>query len=125
AVADDAHTHGVFGWLPVRMFEAGQLRLERSGGGLHDGHRLAAHSELRVEEESARSTRAGLPATMVRAGTSRATTLPAPTIACSPITTFDRIVAPEPIDAPCLTCVGSTFQSRSVCSSPSSVVARG
>ena len=30
------------------------------------------------------------------------TTLPAPTMAPSPMTTFARMVAPDPIDAPCL-----------------------
>ena len=51
-------------------------------------------------------------------GTSRVTTLPAPTMACSPMTTLERIVAPDPIDAPVCTSVGSTFQSCSVWSSP-------
>src|SRR5208282_1153617 len=68
---------------------------------------------------------AGLPATIVFAGTSRVTTLPAPTIAFSPMITFERIVAPEPIDAPRLTSVVSTFQSLSVWSSPPGAVARG
>ena len=62
---------------------------------------------------------------MVSGGTSRVTTLPAPTMARSPMTTLARMVAPEPIDAPALTSVRSTFQSFSVCSSPSDVVARG
>src|SRR5216683_802550 len=69
--------------------------------------------------------RAGFPTTMAFAGTSLVTTLPAPTIAFSPIVTFARIVAPEPIEAPFLTSVGSTFQSLSVCNSPSGAVARG
>jgi hypothetical protein len=51
------------------------------------------------------------------------TTLPAPTMACSPMTTFERMVEPDPIDAPVydrgLTPV------RSVCRSPAGVVARG
>ena len=72
-----------------------------------------------------RKSLAGLPATMAPAGTSRVTTLPAPTMAFSPMTTFERIVAPDPIDAPFLTTVGSTFQSFSVWSSPVGVVARG
>ena len=62
---------------------------------------------------------------MALGGTSFVTTLPAPTIAFSPMTTFARIVEPEPIEAPCFTIVRSTFQSFSVCSSPSAVVARG
>ena len=72
-----------------------------------------------------RKTFAGLPATIVFAGTSRVTTLPAPTIAFSPIVKFARIVAPEPIEAPRFTSVFSTCQSASVCSPPSGVVARG
>ena len=72
-----------------------------------------------------RRTLAGLPHTIVRGGTLRVTTLPAPTIACSPMVTLGRMVAPDPIDAPFLTSVVSTFQSASVCSSPDGVVARG
>ena len=72
-----------------------------------------------------RNTFAGFPATIAFAGTSFVTTLPAPTIAFSPITTFGRIVEPEPIDARDFTRVFSTFQSCSVCNCPSSVVARG
>ena len=72
-----------------------------------------------------RKSLAGLPATMALAGTSRVTTLPAPTMAFSPMTTFERIVDPDPIDAPFLTMVASTFQSFSVCSSPVGVVDRG
>src|SRR5206468_7904292 len=74
---------------------------------------------------SDRSSRAGHPATIVLAGTSRVTTLPAPIRAPSPIVTFARIVAPEPMEAPCLTSVGSTRQSLSVCSPPCGLVARG
>src|SRR5260370_4948221 len=72
-----------------------------------------------------RKTFAGFPATIVLGGTSCVTTLPAPTIAFSPITMFERIVDPEPIEAPRLTTVVSTCQSFSVCSPPSGVVARG
>jgi hypothetical protein len=46
------------------------------------------------------------------------TTLPAPTMAFSPMLMLERIVAPEPIDAPFLTTVCSTFQSASVCRLP-------
>src|SRR5947208_2344838 len=74
---------------------------------------------------SDRSSRAGHPATVVLAGTSRVTTLPAPIRAPSPIVTFARIVAPEPMEAPCLTSVGSTRQSLSVCNPPCGLVARG
>src|ERR1051325_497621 len=68
---------------------------------------------------------AGLPATIAFAGTSFVTTLPAPTIAFSPIVTLQRIVAPDPIDAPLHTLVFSTFQSASVCNPPPATVARG
>src|SRR5438093_717101 len=53
---------------------------------------------------------------MLFAGTSLVMTLPAPTIAFSPIVVLARTVDPEPIDAPFLTMVRSTFQSASVCS---------
>src|ERR1700730_1741777 len=72
-----------------------------------------------------RSTFAGFPATIVFAGTSFVTTLPAPTSAFSPITILDRTVLPEPMEAPFFTIVASTFQSFSDCRCPSRVVARG
>ena len=56
---------------------------------------------------------------MVPGGTSFVTTLPAPTMAFSPMVTLARMVEPEPMEAPFLTRVGSTFQSASVCSLPS------
>ena len=46
-------------------------------------------------------------------------------MARSPIVTLARIVAPEPMEAPFLISVGSTFQSASVWSFPSAAVARG
>src|SRR4030065_1555152 len=70
-------------------------------------------------------TLAGLPATIVQLGTSLVTTAPAPTIAYSPIVTPARMVALEPMDAPFLTRVGTTFQSSSVCVLPPIVVERG
>jgi hypothetical protein len=65
-------------------------------------------------DEINRFTLAGFPATMAFAGTSRVTTLPAPTIAFSPIVNLERMVAPDPIEAPRFTTVFSTFQSLSV-----------
>jgi hypothetical protein len=59
---------------------------------------------------------AGFPATIEFAGTSLLTKLPAPTTAFSPIVMLQRIVAPEPMEAPRLTSVGTTAQSSSVCS---------
>ena len=56
---------------------------------------------------------------MLLGGTSLVTTLPAPTIAFSPMVTLARMVHPEPIEAPFLTNVRSTFQSASVCRPPS------
>src|SRR5207244_11820304 len=50
-----------------------------------------------------RRTRAGFPATMALSGTSRVTTLPAPTMAFCPMTTFERLVAPDPIEASIVT----------------------
>src|SRR2546428_4905387 len=72
-----------------------------------------------------RNTRAAFPATIALPGTLRVTTLPAPIRAFSPIVILARMVAPEPIDAPARTSVGSTFQSFSVCNAPLGVVARG
>src|SRR6266852_3010989 len=66
---------------------------------------------------------AGFPATIAFGGTSFVTTLPAPTIAFSPIVTLHKIVEPEPIDAPSHTRVFSTFQSASVCKPPPLAVA--
>jgi len=43
----------------------------------------------------------------------------------SPMVKLARMVAPEPMDAPFLTTVGSTFQSFSVRKVPSGFVARG
>src|SRR5215472_8882536 len=60
-----------------------------------------------------RSTRAGFPATITPAGTSLVTTLPAPTMEFSPIVTLLKMVAPDPMEAPCFTTVFSTFQSAS------------
>src|SRR5437867_7022125 len=71
------------------------------------------------------NTRAGLPTTTAFAGTSFVTTQPAPTIAFSPIVILDKIVAPEPIEAPLLTIVISTLQSPSLSSSPPPFVACG
>src|ERR687885_468181 len=51
--------------------------------------------------------RAGLPATTAPAGTSRVTTEPAPTIARSPISTPQRMVALLPMEAPRRTAVGA------------------
>src|SRR5256885_11125407 len=82
---------------------------------------LAAHGR----SSAGPSTRAGLPATIVRGGTSRVTTLPAPTMACSPISTPQRIVVPDPMDAPRRTRVGTTVQSAAPCTSPAAVAARG
>jgi hypothetical protein len=62
---------------------------------------------------------------MLFGGTSFVTTLPAPTMAFSPIVTLLKIVELDPTEAPFLTKVGSTFQSSSVCSLPSLFVARG
>src|SRR5271154_3312565 len=72
-----------------------------------------------------RRTRAGFPATMELGGTSLVTTLPAPTIARSPMMRWARMVAPVPIDAPVFTIVVPIFQSFSVCKAPLELVARG
>ncbi len=69
--------------------------------------------------------RAGFPAAIVPGGMSWVTTLPAPTIAFSPIVTPHRMVALLPIEAPRLTSVGIKAQSASVCNPPPFEVARG
>src|SRR5207302_10174842 len=61
----------------------------------------ACHFDLPFTTASTvRSTLAGFPATIEFAGTLFVTTLPAPTMAFSPMVTFGRIVAPDPIEAP-------------------------
>src|SRR5579863_8618470 len=87
--------------------------------------RILCHAFTLVGDAIERRIFAGFPTTIVLAGTSRVTTLPAPTIAFSPIVKFARMVAPDPIEAPRFTSVFSTCQSASVCSPPSGVVARG
>src|SRR5262245_9862847 len=44
--------------------------------------------------------RAGFPATVASAGTSRVTTAPAPTMAFSPIVILGKMIAPAPTSAP-------------------------
>ena len=84
------------------------------------------HSRSSIRSTSAgRSRRAGLPATTAPSGTSFVTTLPAPTVARSPMTTPQRIVAPEPIEAPRLTVVGIHSQSASVWRPPSAFSSPG
>src|SRR2546427_9371825 len=93
---------------------------------VHQGNlRVGDHRAALRSSATDRRKRAGDPATITLAGTSRVTTLPAPIRAFSPIVMLARMVVPEPIDAPFLTRVGSTAQSFSVCSSPLGVVARG
>jgi len=62
---------------------------------------------------------------MVFGGTSFVTTLPAPTIAFSPMVTPHKIVELVPMEAPFLTNVGTTCQSASVCKPPFGTVERG
>src|SRR5215469_4366772 len=84
-----------------------------------------AHFVTSTVDWTKRKNLAGFPATMLFAGTSLVTTLPAPTMAFSPTVTLAKIVEPEPIEEPFFTKVRSTFQSASVWSAPSVVVARG
>jgi hypothetical protein len=69
--------------------------------------------------------RAGTPATVAPAGTSRLTTAPAPTIAPAPTLTPPSRIAPEPIVAPSPTVTASCSQSPVPASWPASSVARG
>lgn len=68
---------------------------------------------------------AGFPATVACGGTSRVTTLPAPTVANSPMVIPPRRVTLEPMEAPCLTRVFWQSQSAGVWSEPLGLVARG
>ena len=61
---------------------------------------------------TSRRTRAGLPTTTTRAGTSFVTTAPAPTNASSPISTCGHRIAPPPIRAPRLIVGPLTLPSR-------------
>src|SRR5690606_9050897 len=65
----------------------------------HEGLRTSreAHSGRGPCAGSVFRTRAGFPATTTSAGTSRVTTLPAPTTARSPMVTPGRMIAPPPI----------------------------
>src|SRR5258706_2348206 len=102
------------------------LELDMRCNEIDKGNRAVhGHSWVLAFDGTCRNIFAGLPATMTFGGTSRVTTLPAPTMEFSPTITLERTVAPEPMDAPRLMTVASTRQSLSVCSSPSGVVARG
>src|SRR5215472_8170770 len=70
-------------------------------------------------------TRAGTPMASIPGGTSRVTTLPAPTMAPSPIVTPHTMVALAPTLARRPTLVVTNVQSASVSSSPSAPTARG
>src|ERR1700694_3768048 len=146
AAADPSAMFGVaiLGKFSFKSLHCGTAD-ERSGsdGGCENGYELILEFYVRCHEIDKwnspvlihscvlafdvveRSTLAGLPATMTFGGTSRVTTLPAPTMEFSPTTTLQRMVAPEPMDAPRLMTVDSTRQSLSVWNSPSGVVARG
>lgn len=60
----------------------------------------ADRASLLAERSNFLITRAGLPATTHPSGTSRVTTLPAPTMLWMPIVTPGRMIAPAPIQAP-------------------------
>ena len=85
----------------VRALVAGRDRPRPRGGGgprdRGDGPHLGGSAE---ELTSQRSGRAGTPATVVSAGTSRTTTAPAPITAPSPTLIPWRTLAPVPTDAP-------------------------
>src|SRR5271165_7579722 len=101
------------------------MQVTRKVGGCDQPRALLQFNSVRPPSTKYRKILAGFPATIAFLGTSFVTVLPAPTIAFSPIVNPERIVAPEPIEAPFLTTVRSTFQSASVCSAPTALVARG
>src|SRR5271166_4742179 len=98
-------------------------------GGMANRRRTRQTVEIGGTDPCARSairkTWPGFPTTIALQGTLFVTTLPAPTNAFSPTVTPARMVAPDPIDAPFLISVVSSFQSSSVCNAPSAFVARG
>src|SRR5439155_22404308 len=87
-------------------------------------HKRDAHDPLPTALVPAR-TRAGTPTTTAPSGTSLVTTAPAPTTAPSPMVTPGMMIAPVPMAARHLTRIGSSVQSVSRLSAPSSVVAAG
>ena len=96
------------------------------GGDIEEGN---FHSLLRAVSAvfgwEARRILAGFPATVACGGTSRVTTLPAPTVANSPMVIPPRRVTLEPMEAPRLTRVFWQSQSAGVWSEPLGLVARG
>src|SRR5271165_2516795 len=101
------------------------MQVTRKVGGCDQPRALLQFNSVRPLLTRYRKILAGFPATIAFLGTSFVTVLPAPTIAFSPIVSRERTVAPDPIEAPVLTTVRSTFQSDSVCNVPSALVARG
>ena len=85
--------------VPLRRPSSGQLwplAADRSAcGGFSTGYELRS-----LGPRPARCSRAGLPATITLAGTSRVTTAPAPISAPAPMRTPARMTVPEPIAAP-------------------------
>ena len=123
AVADDADANRV-----GRRAAASVRRVATPGCSATDEQRTFSqrHSALPESVATRRSTRAGLPATMASAGTSRVTTLPAPTMARSPMTTFDENGRARS-DRRALSSPASSRPSSRLPSAarPSAVVARG
>src|SRR5205814_9037462 len=70
----------------------------------------AATGKIHAGPSIARMTFAGLPATIIPGATSFVTTLPAPMMAPSPISTPPRILAPAPTDAPLRLNLGTNSQ---------------
>ncbi len=115
-------------WAPARGLCAGHP--PGSSGRPRPIARPAADSRpamsfARSDRAPARCSRAGLPATITLAGTSRVTTAPAPTSAPAPMRTPARMTAPEPIAAPRSIVVDCICQSARDFNSPVAVVARG
>ena len=102
------------------------IAVERTRGERPQPRTVEQVLELPHRTLSTARARAGIPATTSPAPTSRVTTAPAPTSAPSPMRTPPRTTAPEPSEAPRSTTRRRAAPSRpAVCSSPSSVVARG
>src|SRR6202167_3490402 len=122
-----------FDLMAANVGGGGMYRLQLARDALGDFQVLAGQihefnfhcDRLSFDTKAGSCRRAGKPATIAPAGTSRTTIAPAPTNAPAPISIPPITIAPLPIDAPLRTTVCSIFQSFSVCSPPSQPVARG
>lgn len=101
------HVRVVVGWHLVgdQVLGGQQVGVGKDGLGHGPGYRPSAPLVPRCgDQASARTTRAGTPATSVFGGTSAVTTAPAATTAPSPTVTPGRMLTDAPIHAPSPIC---------------------